>query len=125
MPEGTGAICRGAEGESGMAIQRVIMSRDVDSFDEPETRIFDKEEVTLGRLETNDLVLDRPEISSNHAKLRLVDNGTGTILENRELKPQAEIALRPHQRLVIGTYLIKPSVVNFEDALPADEVHLP
>lgn len=121
-----------------MAIQLVIMSLDIDSFEQPLTRVFEKEEITLGRDESNDLVLDRPEVSSNHCRIRLKSNGggtqlyvtdlgsaNGTILENRELEPQSEIAIRAHQRIVIGTYLIKPTVLPSTQILKSPETAEP
>lgn len=108
-----------------MAIQVTVMSLDFESFEQPVTRVFEKGEITLGRHQTNDLVLDRPEVSGIHARLR-VKNGdgsppalyvtdlgsaNGTMVENSALKAQVEVAILPNQRLIVGTYLIKPSIV--------------
>lgn len=110
-----------------MAIQVIIMSLDEESFEPPTIRLFDKNEITVGRTEHNDLVLDRPEVSSTHAKLHIGPNGgdtpaalyitdlgssNGTTLENNSLQPDKEMAIRPNQRIVIGRYLIKPSIVT-------------
>ena len=109
-----------------MAIQITVMSLDFESFEQPVTRVFEKSEITLGRHQTNDLVLDRPEVSGIHARLRVKANGSanssalyitdlgsanGTMVENSALKAQVEVAILPNQRLIIGTYLIKPSVI--------------
>lgn len=109
-----------------MAIQITVMSLDFESFEQPVTRVFEKDEITLGRHQTNDLVLDRPEVSGIHARLRVKTNGSaphsslyitdlgsanGTMVENSALKAQVEVAILPNQRLIIGTYLIKPSVI--------------
>ena len=56
-----------------MSIQLTVMSLDFDAKTGPITKIFDKDEITLGRLPNNDLVLDRPEVSAYHAKLRIVE----------------------------------------------------
>ena len=112
-----------------MPIQVTIMSIDFDSFEEPVTKVFNKDEITVGRKPGNDLVLDRPEVSSYHAKLFARPNGggkpklfvtdlgssNGTLLERDPLRPDAEASVQPNQRLIIGSYLLKPSIVESTD----------
>jgi pSer/pThr/pTyr-binding forkhead associated (FHA) protein len=102
------------------------MSIDFDSFEEPVTKVFHKSEVSLGSDEGNDIVLDRSEISRNHAKIlcRINGNGNtpslyitdlgstnGTLVERDSIRPGVEVPLKNHQRVVIGSYLIKPILV--------------
>jgi pSer/pThr/pTyr-binding forkhead associated (FHA) protein len=110
-----------------MAIQVTVMSIDFDSFEEPITKVFKKNEITLGRTPNNDLVLDRPEVSSIHARLSVRLNGhgdephlyvtdlgssNGTMLERDGLAPDVAVPIQANQRLIIGSYLIKPSIVG-------------
>ena len=109
-----------------MAIQLTIMSIDFDSFEEPVTKTFHKSEITLGSDDANDIVLDRSEISRSHAKILCKVNGNGhtpslyitdlgstngTLVERDSIRPGVEIPLKNHQRVVIGSYLIKPIFV--------------
>jgi len=107
------------------------MSIDFDSFEEPVTKVFNKDEITVGRKPGNDLVLDRPEVSSYHAKLYARPNGggkqklfvtdlgssNGTLLERDPLRPDAEATVQPNQRLIIGSYLLKPSIIENTDEI--------
>jgi pSer/pThr/pTyr-binding forkhead associated (FHA) protein len=107
-----------------MSIQITVMSLDFDSSAAPFTQVFEKDEITLGRLPGNDLVLDKPEVSGYHASLRIKEgdekpqlvikdlgSSNGTMLENNSLRAQIEVAVEPNQRIIIGNYLIKPTVV--------------
>ena len=109
-----------------MSIQVTVMSIDFDSFEEPITKVFRKDEITLGRTAANDLVLDRPEVSTVHARIRVRSNGggsephlfvtdlgssNGTMLEREGLAPDVEVPMQANQRIIIGTYLIKPSIL--------------
>ena len=116
-----------------MAIQVTIMSIDFDSYEEPVTKVFNKNEITVGRKPGNDLVLDKPEVSSYHAKLIAKPNGqssgklfvvdlgssNGTLLERDTLKPDVEIPIHSNQRLIIGSFLIKPKVIGEVAEVPA------
>lgn len=101
------------------------MSLDFDSSGTPSTRTYNKSEITLGRFPENDVILDKPEVSGIHAKLRVVggENGedtalyitdlgssNGTLVENNSLDSQVEVAMHPNERIIIGNYLIKPTV---------------
>ena len=108
-----------------MSIQLTVMSLDFESSAAPFTRVFEKEEITLGRLPGNDLVLDKPEISGYHASLRVktgedgrlifikdLGSSNGTMVENSPLRAQSEVTIEPNQRIIIGNFLIKPSILE-------------
>ena len=113
-----------------MSIEVTVMSLDFDSDEPPRTLRYEKDELTLGRLPSNDVVLDRPEISAEHAKLRLIhdDNGggtlyitdlgssNGTMVENTSLEPYRDFQLAPNERVIIGAYLIKLAVLAGEQS---------
>ena len=111
-----------------MSIQVTVMSIDFDSFEEPITKTFSKNEITLGRKPTNDLVLDRIEVSGVHARLSIKEDGedgqlyvtdlgssNGTMLERDTLTPDVAVPINANQRLIIGSYLVKPSIVPTEE----------
>ena len=111
-----------------MAIQITIVSLDLSALDAPITKVFNKKSISFGRDPDCDVVLDRPEVSAEHAILRLADEGdeeadfyiedigssNGTLLENEALEAGVESKLQALQRIIIGTYLIKPQVVEGE-----------
>ena len=113
-----------------MAIQLTVMSLDFESIGRPSTTVFRKNELTLGRFPENDVVLNRPEVSGWHAKLRVeaqkssangatlyitdLGSSNGTMVENNALKPEIEIALHPNERIIIGNFLIKPQILGEE-----------
>ena len=116
-----------------MAISLTIMSIDFDSFEAPVTKTFDQDEVSIGRTTNNDLVLDRAEVSPYHAKISVRKNGpddqphlyikdlgsiSGTMVERDPLVPDSEIKILANQRLIIGSYLIKPNIVEDQNAKP-------
>ncbi|MCB0325402.1 MAG: FHA domain-containing protein, partial [Bdellovibrionales bacterium] len=123
-----------------MSIQLTVMSLDFDSSGTPITKTYNKKEITLGRYPENDVVLDKPEVSGVHARLRVqeVDSGqdpvlyitdlgssNGTLVENNSLAAQTEIEMHPNERIIIGNYLIKPTVFkgpieDFTQAKPID-----
>ena len=114
-----------------MSLQLTVISLDFESDATPVTRLYEQEEVTLGRSSLNDVVLDRPEISSKHLRLRIdrdedgqphlfiTDLGSlnGTMVENELLEPQIEREIRSNQRIIIGTYLIQPMLLNENSTL--------
>ncbi len=112
-----------------MALQLTVISLDFESEIAPFTKVYDSSEITLGRSPSNDVVLDRPEVSGKHLRLR-VENGAsgrvklyatdlgslnGTLLENELLDSQVEQEIRANQRLIIGPYLIQAKILD-EDA---------
>src|SRR5690349_17162136 len=80
-----------------------------------EAKIFDKDQVTLGRAASNDLVLTAPDVSGRHAMLSVArDNGkpkilisdlgssNGTYVEEKRLQPNTPVAITENQRVVVG-----------------------
>ncbi len=115
-----------------MAISLTIMSIDFDSFEPPVTKTFNQNEISIGRKEGNDLVLDRSEVSAYHAKISLKKNGadnklhlfvkdlgssSGTMVERDPLEPDTEVKINSNQRLIIGSYLIKPNIIEDQNTL--------
>lgn len=89
---------------------------------------FFKDEVTIGRTSTNDLVLASPDVSSKHAKfiqrndesgrpaLYIVDLGSsnGTFIEEQRLQPKDERKLKGKERIVLGSFLLTASILDAE-----------
>lgn len=109
-----------------MAIAVTVMSLDFESFKEPLIKKFSKKEITIGRGAENDLVLDSPEISSQHIRLGFYNGASagaqavwvtdlgstnGTHLGSTRLVPHVRVTMSPTDRLRIGNYLLKPSLV--------------
>jgi pSer/pThr/pTyr-binding forkhead associated (FHA) protein len=115
-----------------MPLQLTVISLDFDSDSTPVTTRYSKNEITLGRSPNNDVVLDQPEVSARHLKLRIeagkkpahprlfvTDLGSlnGTLLENLPLEPQVEREITSNERIIVGSYLIKPLVTSDEGQL--------
>ena len=112
-----------------MSVQITVMSLDFESFAGPKTDQYDKEEITIGRLEDNDIILSTPEVSSHHArlivdkhhptgtKIYLEDLGStnGTQLDNTAVKPNFKQEVRPGGRIRIGNYLVKAVIQKTSD----------
>ncbi len=107
-----------------MAIKLTVMPLDMDPSSKPVIKIFNKEELTLGRLPSNDVVLNRPEVSGIHARLRIehdefgevsklyitdLGSSNGTLVEKSPLKARVEVQMMPNERIFIGSYVIKPT----------------
>ncbi len=107
-----------------MAIKVTVMPLDIDPDSKPLVQILEKEEFTIGRLPSNDIVLNRPEISGIHARLRLessygsdqgklyitdLGSSNGTMVEKNPLRARVEVAMQPNERIFIGNYVIKPA----------------
>lgn len=107
-----------------MAIKLTVMPLDMDPGSKPIIKIFNKEELTLGRLPSNDIVLNRPEVSGIHARLRIehdefgevsklyitdLGSSNGTLVEKNPLKARVEVQMMPNERIFIGSYVIKPT----------------
>ena len=80
---------------------------------------FEKTEVTLGRLDSNDLVLSKGNVSKYHArivskegKFIIVDlkSTNGTLVNGKKLT--APQVLRPGDKVVIGEYVIQLEIVS-------------
>jgi pSer/pThr/pTyr-binding forkhead associated (FHA) protein len=110
-----------------LGLKLTVMTLDIDPGSKPVTQVFYKEELTLGRLPSNDVVLGRPEISGIHARLRIekgkdgdpdrlfitdLGSSNGTSVEKSQLRPRIEIAMMPNERIFIGNYVIKPSIIG-------------
>ena len=89
------------------------------------TQAFGKDEITIGRAASNDLVLAEPEVSGKHAKIFLragkkvaetkfvvVDIGSsnGTFVETTQLPKNAETELKTGERIIIGNFILIPFV---------------
>ncbi len=113
-----------------MALQLTLMTLDVDPNAKPITKVFYKEELTLGRLPSNDLVLNRPEVSGIHARLRVekdefgeitklyitdLGSSNGTMIEKTPLRPRVEVAMMTNERIFIGNFVIKPTPIIQDD----------
>lgn len=103
-----------------MSIKLTVMSLDFDAAEPPRTFEFEKPEVRIGRSNLNDVVLQRDEVSGQHAALRIVESDSerllsiidlgssnGTAIESTPLQPNQEYALQSDDRVIIGTYIIK------------------
>ena len=106
-----------------MSIQLAIMPLDFDSNCVPTTTLFPQSEITLGHLPTNDVVLDSPGVSGLHARIRMaetnghtvlyiadLDSKNGTLVDNVLLAADEEVVLSSSARIIIGNYLIKPTI---------------
>lgn len=113
-----------------MAIKLTVMPLDMDPSSKPIIKIFNKEELTLGRLPSNDVVLNRPEVSGIHARLRIehdefgevsklfitdLGSSNGTLVEKNPLKARVEVQMMPNERIFIGSYVIKPTTLADEE----------
>ena len=91
------------------------------------TETFFQPEVTLGRAPNNDIVLAEPNVSGSHAKLLVVEkNGSnqlfvidlgssnGTYLEREKLAANVESPVADEQRLIIGDFVVTPSLIDGE-----------
>ena len=109
-----------------MSLNLTVMSLDFDSFTGPRVNKFTKNEVTIGRMPNNDLVLNAPDVSAQHARLRIVDNAfngqtklfindlgstNGTHIGSVRLASHIDIAVAPNERIRIGNFLIKPTII--------------
>ena len=87
-----------------------------------------KDEVTIGRNASNDLVLASPDVSSKHAKfiqrndesgrpsLFIIDLGSsnGTFIEEQKLPPKEERKLNGKERIVLGSFLLTATILDAE-----------
>ena len=121
-----------------MAIKITVMPLDIDPEAKPVVQVMDKEEITIGRLPSNDIVLNRPEVSGIHARVRIEGNtfsensklyitdlgsSNGTMVEKNPLRPRVEVAMMPNERIFIGNYVLKPSIVVEENTLEEPKVN--
>jgi pilus assembly protein CpaF len=80
---------------------------------EPRVLTFDKDEITIGRVSGNDIVLAKGNISKRHSRLTMRDNGmeiadlkstNGTYVNGRKILGPTAIA--PSDRIYVGDFLI-------------------
>jgi pilus assembly protein CpaF len=80
---------------------------------ESQELVFEKEEVTLGRLGTNDLPLNKGNVSKYHAKIVLKDgkyivvdlkSTNGTFVNGKKIA--GPLVVRPTDKIYIGDYII-------------------
>ncbi len=82
-------------------------------------KTFAKDEVTIGRSASNDLVCSAPDVSGKHAVLGVATSGTrrtltvtdvgssnGTFVEDRRIPPNAPFILAERARIVIGSFIL-------------------
>jgi len=80
---------------------------------EPRSLVFEKDEVFIGRVQSNDVVLPKGNISKRHTRLLLRDGGitvsdlqstNGTFINNRKIAEPT--ALRPGDKIFVGDFLV-------------------
>jgi pilus assembly protein CpaF len=80
---------------------------------EPKVLTFDKDEITIGRVSGNDIVLAKGNISKRHTRLTKRDNGmeiadlkstNGTYVNGRKIAGPTAVA--PSDRIYVGDFLI-------------------
>ena len=82
-------------------------------------KTFAKDEVTIGRSASNDLVCSAPDVSGKHAVLSVATSGNrktltvtdvgssnGTFVEDRRIPPQSAFILAERARIVIGSFIL-------------------
>ncbi|WP_263143407.1 type VI secretion system-associated FHA domain protein TagH [Pseudomonas sp. RIT-PI-AD] len=99
-------------------MELVVLSYNGEAPDVPLSRSFDKEELTVGRSPTNDLVLDDPDrlISRFQARIRLDRGGSATVanissnslilINDTEVQPGCSGAMKGTDRMLVGRYLL-------------------
>ena len=117
-----------------MSLQLTILTIDINEMTStPMVEVFNKDIVSIGRkASVNDVVLSRSEISGKHLQIRVdksqgkerifvMDLGSlnGTTIEGKLLEPNVEQELRQGQRIGVGSYIIRPLIV--EDVEEAEE----
>lgn len=122
-----------------MALKVTIMPLDIDADAKPTIQTIDKEEITIGRLPSNDIVLNRPEVSGIHARLRVdtvsvpnqsklfitdLGSSNGTMVEKNPLRPRVEVAMLSNERIFIGNFVIKP-VIEVESLVSTEAFSIP
>lgn len=116
-----------------MPLQVTIISIDIDDMiSSPAIKIFDQEIINFGRNPAcNNVVLDRPEISGKHMRIRVEKDEDNTqkifvsdlgslnktTIEGEELEPNVEYELRPGQRISLGSYIVKPVLIEDNNTL--------
>ena len=120
-----------------MAIQLTVMAIEYGFAGRPSTQLFYKDEVVLGRDISSDVVLKRPEISGQHAKIIVRRNGhgsepelfikdlgssNGTMMGTRTLEPDKEILIQANERIIIGNYLIRSTFLDIDSPKEGENI---
>ncbi|MBR2980326.1 MAG: Flp pilus assembly complex ATPase component TadA [Myxococcaceae bacterium] len=93
------------------------------------TEDFDGDEINIGRVQGNDIVLAKGNVSKNHSriinkggKLVVVDmrSTNGTFVNGQRIS--APQVLRPNDKIMIGDYVLSASIIEDED-LDDEEVY--
>ncbi len=105
-----------------MAIKLTIISVDPDSDNTPMINEFQKREIIIGRGDSVDLNLNKSNVSSRHAVITQEDDDTlsikdlgssnGTMIEGRTVSPNTKYTLKGKERIFIGDFLIKPTIIE-------------
>jgi ABC-type multidrug transport system ATPase subunit len=83
--------------------------------------------VTLGRSQSNDVILEDARVSGQHAQLNLgregwmigdLDSSNGTSVEGQRLAPRRPVALGPSSRVQIGSFVLHVWVPGRDEAPP-------
>ena len=122
-----------------MVLKVTIMPLDIDAEAKPITQTIEKEEITIGRLPSNDIVLNRPEVSGIHARLRVdsitspnqpklfitdLGSSNGTLVEKNPLRPRVEVAMLSNERIFVGNFVIKPVVEVADESFNRENVSI-
>lgn len=107
-----------------MALELTVMSLDFEADEATKVERYAKGELKVGRGSLNDLVLTGSAVSTDHAiisvdtsgpepKILVTDLGStnGTLVDNKKIAPHTPTLLKENQRILIGEYLIKPSLI--------------
>ncbi|MDX2011956.1 MAG: ATPase, T2SS/T4P/T4SS family [Myxococcaceae bacterium] len=95
---------------------------------ESEQLTFDKDEVTIGRLAGNDIVLNKGNVSKYHSRIVLKDgkfivvdlkSTNGTFVNGKKLA--APLVVRPSDKIYVGDYIINVEEGEAGDEAAADD----
>ncbi len=113
-----------------MTVRLTIMSLDFEKNESVSTKIVNQKSLSIGRTSDNDIVLESSDISKNHAKLDVEGDGdsvimfitdlgslNGTLVNNMPAAPNLKTRVAPNEKILIGTYLIKPEIIEGEDSV--------
>ena len=113
-----------------MALELTVISFE-DMSSGPTKNVYEQDEISIGRASINDLVLNKPEVSGRHTKIRVeydendtphiyvTDLGSlnGTTVEGKPLEPQIEHEVDEGQRIGIGSFIIRPKIFNLSNTI--------
>jgi pilus assembly protein CpaF len=122
---------KNAGGNVGIVVQ-VIGNADGRAETLGSARVFEKDEVTVGRAPTNDLVLTAPDVSGRHALLAVsqmngkavvtvcdLGSSNGTFIEDHRMQANVPEAVSGSQRILVGTsFLLMASATPAAATVP-------